>query len=93
MHEFQYDYVKLKYGEKENLYYMGTDSLTAFIKTEDIQVDIEKDIETKFHTSKYELHWSLTRRKTKKIIGLVKDELMEKYCHSLFHQDQNQKAV
>ena len=26
MHEFWYDYVKLKYGEKPKLCYMGTDS-------------------------------------------------------------------
>ena len=36
MHEFWYDYVKLKYGEKVKLCYMDTDSFIAYIKTDDI---------------------------------------------------------
>ena len=33
MHEFKYDHVKLKYGEKSNLCYMDTDSFVVYIKT------------------------------------------------------------
>ena len=32
MHEFWYDYVKPKHGEKEKLCYMNTDSFIAYIK-------------------------------------------------------------
>ena len=32
MYEFWYDYVKLKYGDKEKLCYMDTDSLIVYIK-------------------------------------------------------------
>ena len=31
MHEFWYDYVKLKYGEKPKLCYMATDSFFVYI--------------------------------------------------------------
>ena len=43
-YEFWYDYVKLKYGEKAELSY----SFKVYIKTEDIYVDITKDVETRF---------------------------------------------
>ena len=33
MHEFWYEYVKPKYGEKAKLYQMDTDSFTVYIKT------------------------------------------------------------
>ena len=36
MCDFSYDYVKLKQGEKANFYYMDTDSLIAYIKTDGI---------------------------------------------------------
>ena len=34
-----------------------------------------KDIETRFDTSNYELDRPLPKRKSKKVIGLTKDEL------------------
>ena len=36
MHDFWYDYVKPKYGEKAKLSYMETDLFVVFIKTSDI---------------------------------------------------------
>ena len=33
MHEFWYEYVKPKYGEKAKLYQMDTDSFIVYIKT------------------------------------------------------------
>ena len=48
MYEFWYDYVKPKYREKTNLYYMDTDSFIVYIKTEEIYVDIVKDDETRY---------------------------------------------
>ena len=40
MHEFWYDYVKPKHGEKAKLCYMDTDSFIVYIKTENISLDI-----------------------------------------------------
>ena len=50
MYEFWYNYVKPKYEEKARSCYMNADSFIVYIKTEDIYVDIEKDVETRFDT-------------------------------------------
>ena len=52
MHEFWYDYVKSKYGEKAKLRYMGTDSFIVYIKIDYIYEDIA-DVETRFDSSHY----------------------------------------
>ena len=52
---------------------MDTGSVIVYIKTEDIYVDIAKDVETRFDTSNYELEISFSEEK--KVIGLMKDEL------------------
>ena len=57
---------------------MGADSFTVYIKTEDIYLDIAKDVETKFNSSNYEIERLLSKRKNKKVIGLMKDELGRK---------------
>ena len=44
-------------------------------KTDDIDKDIAKDVETRFDTSNYELDKPLPKGKNKKVIGLMKDEL------------------
>ena len=46
-----------------------------YIKTDDIYKDIAKDVETTFDTSNYELDRRLPKGKSKKVIGLMKDEL------------------
>ena len=43
--EFWYDYLKPKYDKKANLYYMDTDSLIVYIKTNDIRKNIAEDVE------------------------------------------------
>ena len=63
MYEFWYDYVKPKYGEKAKLCNTETDNFIVYIKTEDIHVDISKDIETRFDTSNYELDRPLSKEK------------------------------
>ena len=63
MHEFYYDYVEPKNGEKAELRYMDTDS---FIKTEDIYLVIAKDVETRFNTSNHESEKPLPKVKIKK---------------------------
>ena len=66
IYEFWYDYVEPKYGEKPKSFYMDTD--VVYIKTEDIYVDIAKDVETRFDTSNYELETPLPKGKNKIII-------------------------
>ena len=44
---------------------MDTDSFMAYIKTEDIYVDIAKDVETRFDISDYELDKLLPTGKIK----------------------------
>ena len=53
---------------KPKLCYIDTDSFLFYIKTEYIGVDIAKDVETRFDTSKYELEKSLPRGKIKKLM-------------------------
>ena len=53
MHEFWFDYVKPKHGEKAELCYMDTDSFIVQIKTDDIYKGIVEDVETRFDTSTY----------------------------------------
>ena len=76
LYKFWYDYVKAKYNEKAKLCYMDTDSFIVYIKTDDFYKDIAEDVETRFDTSNYELECnSIDRGKSKKVIGLMKDEL------------------
>ena len=75
MYEFWYDYLKPKYGENIKLCYMDTDSLTVYVKTDDIYKDIAEDVEKRFDTSNYEIGRPLPKGKNKNVIGLMKDEL------------------
>ena len=75
MYEFWFDYVKPKYNEKVKLFYMGIDSFIVHVNTDDIYEDIAKDVEDRFDNSIYELETPLPKRKIKKVIGLMKDEL------------------
>ena len=53
---------------------MDTDSFIFYIKTEDIYVDISKDLEPRFDTWDFELERPLPKGK-QKVIELMKDEL------------------
>ena len=75
MHEFWYDYIKLKYDKKGKLCYMDTDSFIIHIKTKDFYKDIADDVEKRFDTSNYEVNRPLPKEKNKKVIGLTKDKL------------------
>ena len=57
---------------------MNKDGFFLYIKTEDIYKDIAKDVEIRFDTSNYELYRPLPRGKSRKVIGLMKDELGRK---------------
>ena len=78
MYDLWFDYVKPKYGEKAKLSYIDTGSFKVYIKTEKICVDITKDVEIRFHTSKYELDRPLSKENRKNVIGLMKNELSGK---------------
>ena len=78
MYEFWYDYIKPKYQDKANLYYVDTDSFIVNLKTKDVYKDIAKDFETRFDTSNYETERPLPTGKNKKVIGSMKDELRGK---------------
>ena len=54
---------------------MDTVSFTFHIKTEDIYVDITKDVETRIGTWNYELEIPLPKGKNLKIIQFMKNEL------------------
>ena len=66
------DYVKPKYGEKAKLCYTDTNSFILYIETKAIYVDISKVVQTRSDSSILELNRSLL--KSKKVIGLTKDE-------------------
>ena len=77
MHEFWYDYIKPKYGDRAKLYYTDTDSFIIHIITEDFLVDISNDVEKQFDTSNNDKNDKrpLPIGKIKKVPGLFKDEL------------------
>ena len=54
---------------------MDTGSFIMHIKTEDFYEDIADDVEKRFDTLNYEVDKPLPKEKTKKFIGLIKDEL------------------
>ena len=54
MHEFWFDYIKPKYGDKAKLCYMDTDSFFMHIKTGDFDKDITGDVERWFNKSNYD---------------------------------------
>ena len=49
-YEFQYDYVKPKYGEIPKRCYVDTDSFIIYVKTVDIYKYIAEDVETRSDT-------------------------------------------
>ena len=86
MYEFQYDYIKPKYGDKAKICRMDTDSFAIHIFTEDFLEDISNDVERWFDTSNYD---KSDKRPfpigmNKKVISFFKDELggiiMKEFC-------------
>ena len=76
MYKFWYDYIKPKYGNRAKLCYADTDSFVIFIKTKDFHKDIADDFERWFDASNYYKNDErpLPIGKSKKVIGLFKDE-------------------
>ena len=104
MYKFWYIYVKPRCRSKAKLCYLDTYSFIVYIKTENIYVDIEKGVGTRFHTSNYELEKPLPKGNNTKVIGLMKDELDGKtmiefaalrpkiYTYLTNHKDENKKV-
>ena len=69
--------MKPKYNDNIKLCYMDTDSFILHINTEDFYKDIADDVEKRFNTSNYDDECGIPfpKRKNKKVIGLMKDEL------------------
>ena len=77
MHEFWYDYINPKYGDKAKLCYTDTDSFIINNKTEDFFEDISNDVERWLDTFNYDKNDKrpLPIGKNKRVPGLFKDEL------------------
>ena len=54
MYKFWYNYIKPKYGDRANLCYTDTDSLTIHIITEDFFEDIADNVKKWFDISNYD---------------------------------------
>ena len=84
MYEFWYDYIKPKYGDKEKLCYMDTDSFVIHIFQKDIFEDIANDVERCWSNYDKNDKRSLPIGMNKKVICLFKDELggknMKEFC-------------
>ena len=76
MHEFWYDYIIPKYGDRAKLCYTDTDSFIN-IKIEDFFEDISNAVEKWFHTSNYDKNDKkpIPIGKNKKVSGLFRDKL------------------
>ena len=74
MHEFWYDYVKVKYEDRARLCYMNTDSFVLNVRTKDFYRDISEDVKDRFDNSNFYCDRPLPIGVNKKV-GLMKDEL------------------
>ena len=54
---------------------MDTESFIIRVKADDIYKNIAEDVETRSDISTYKLDRSLPKRKSKKVLGLMKDKL------------------
>ena len=72
-YDFNYNYVKQKYGNKAKLLFTDTDSLMYEIETEDIYQDFWND-KDQFDTGDYPEHSPYFNKTNKKVIGKFKDE-------------------
>ena len=76
MFDSHYNYIKTKYGQKAELLMTDTDSLIYLIQTDDVYVDIKKDVKKKFDTSNFpDVHSSgIETGVNEKVIGKFKNE-------------------
>ena len=76
MHDFYYNYIKTKYGDKAKLLFTDTDSLAYEIKIKDFYKDINPDIEKRFDTSDYPTNHpsEIKTGLNSKVLAMFKDE-------------------
>ena len=55
MYESWYDCVKPMYGKKAEIFYMDTDRITVYVKSEYTSADLAGDVKKRFVTSKHEI--------------------------------------
>ena len=55
MYESWYDCVKPVYGKKAKIFYMDTDRITVYVKSEYISADLAGDVKKRFVTSNHEI--------------------------------------
>ena len=73
MYNFNYGYVKPKYGDRARLLFTDTDSLCYRIQMEDFYEDIAEDVPKWFDTSNYPKGHPIGGA-NKKVLGMMKDE-------------------
>ena len=76
MYDFQYNYIKTKYGNKAKLLFTDTDSLAYEIKTTDFYKDINPDIDKRFDTTDYPTNHpsGIKTGLNSKVLGMFKDK-------------------
>ena len=74
MYDFYYNKLKRQYGENCELIYTDTDSLLLNIQTDDIYKNMEKNKDL-YDTSDYPEDHFLHSKKSKKVLGNMKDEM------------------
>ena len=75
MYEFWYNYIKPKYGSKVNLYYMNTGRFIVSIKSENVYEDTTDLVQIIFDTLNYKIKRPVPIGESKKVMGLMKEEL------------------
>ena len=84
MQEFLYEYMKPKYVDAIDLCYIDTDSFIYDIRNEDFYQDIKPDLNGRFDILDYKNdNYYKFPRLNKKVIGLLKDQILAKYYLSL----------
>ena len=73
MYDFHFNYIKSKYGDKAELLFTDTDSLTYEIETKDVYQDFWND-KDRFDNSDYLENSLYFNKINKKVIGKFKDE-------------------
>ena len=76
MHDFHYNSIKTKYGDKAKLLFTDTDTLAYEINTKDFYKDINPDIEKRFETSDYPTNHpsGIKTGLNSKVLEMFKDE-------------------
>ena len=74
LYKFHYEYIKANYGNKAQLMFTDTDSLTYEIETDDVYEDFKQNLEL-FDFSGYDRKHPNYSDANKKVVGKFKDEI------------------